>query len=87
MHPSVTSGKTKPNNWVYASLTVRDGDRFLRPTHVASDRILFAEPPRLISQQIEIVLANGDVQERHMAVVAPHAADATSIPIRLMPRQ
>lgn len=68
----------------YVSLTVLDGERRLKPTHVAFDRIHFAEPPRLSSTRVEIILVNGDVREHRIAEVLPHDADATRIPIRLM---
>jgi hypothetical protein len=71
---------------VYASLTVRDGDRTLKPTQVAFDGVYFAEPPHLTSEQIEIVLVNGDEEQRHLARVLPHDPTATRIPIRLLPR-
>jgi hypothetical protein len=44
----------------------------------------FAEPPHLTSSQVEIILVNGDAQQRHMAIVLPHDANATRIPIRLI---
>ena len=47
---------------------------------------MFADPPRLTSDQIEIVLTNGDAEQRHFATVAPHAPDATTIPILLIDR-
>jgi hypothetical protein len=70
--------------WVYASLTVCDGPRRLKPTHAAFDRLCFTEPPRLTSSQVEIILANGDAVQRHLAIVLPHEATATRIPIRLV---
>ncbi|HWE95935.1 MAG TPA: hypothetical protein VG269_18375 [Tepidisphaeraceae bacterium] len=70
--------------WVYASLTVWDGQRKLKPTHVGYDRLRFAEPPRLTSEQVELVIVNGDEESRQMAIVLPHDPDATRIPIRLV---
>jgi len=71
-------------DWEYASLTVTDGPRRLKPTHVASDRVHFTEPPRLISSTIEIILRNGDEEPRHDAMVLPHEPGARRIPIRLV---
>jgi hypothetical protein len=72
------------NKWVYATLTVIDGPRQLKPTHVCGDWIRFGQPPRLESQQIEIILTNGNAEYRQMADVLPHDAEATRIPIRLI---
>jgi hypothetical protein len=84
MPPSVKPLHSAQSNWVYASLTVRDGDRQLKPSHVAFDRLRFPEPPHLISSQIEIILVNGDQEQRHTAIVLPHDAEATRIPIQLI---
>jgi len=72
-------------NWTYVSLAVIDGHRVLKPTHVAYDRVIFAEPPRLESKQIEIILRNGDAEQRHFATVLPHDQNAARIPIQLGP--
>lgn len=71
--------------WVYASLTVRDGNRKLKPSHVAFDRLRFDQPPHLTSRQVEIILVNGSEEQRHLATVLPHDAEATRIPIELLP--
>jgi len=76
--------ESRPASWIYAALTVLDGPRRLKPVEVAFDRIDFAQPPRLTSGQIEIILTNGDAEQRHKAVVLPHDPDATRIPIQLM---
>ena len=73
------------STWVYASLLVMDGDRRLKPSHVGPDYLLFTQPPRLASTTIEIILRNGDDEQRHSANVLPHDADAKRIPIRLLP--
>lgn len=73
------------SKWVYASLTVVDGDRRLKPAEVAFDRLCFASPPRLRGARVEIILVNGEAEQRHVAEVLPHDAEATRIPIRLMP--
>ena len=78
--PAVTEGK-----WVYASLTVRDGNRKLKPSHVAFDRLRFDHPPHLTSRQVEIILVNGNEEQRHLATVLPHDPEATRIPIELLP--
>jgi len=75
----------REKDWVYVSLTVVDGDRRLNPTHVAFDRLLFDEAPRLRSAQVEIIVVNGEVEDRRVARVLPHDEDATRIPIRLLP--
>lgn len=76
---------TTSATWTYASLTVLDGQRRLKPAQAAFDRIYFTTPPRLTSRQIEIILVNGDAEQRHLALVLPHDADATRIPIQLLP--
>jgi hypothetical protein len=73
--------------WIYADLTVLDDDRQLKPAEAAFDRLCFNEPPRLTSRQIEIVLTNGDEEQRHQAIVLPHDPNATRIPIRLLPME
>lgn len=85
MQPSLNISHAHEKAWIYASLTVLDGQRKLKPCEVAFDRIYFTEPPQLTSRQIEIILVNGDAEQRHMAVVLPHDANATRIPIRLLP--
>lgn len=75
----------KQGGWVYASLTVVDGARRIKPAQVSFDEVLFDAPPRLSGERIEIILTNGDDVQRHMADVLPHAPGARSIPIRLMP--
>ncbi len=84
MQPSLNIPHRREEGWIYASLTVLDAQRKLKPTHAAFDRLYFAQPPRLTSAQIEIILVNGDAEQRRMAVVLPHDADATRIPIRLL---
>jgi hypothetical protein len=71
------------HKWVYATLTVFDGQRKLKPRQVSTDWIRFSEPPRLVADVIEIVLVNGDAEQRHIATVLPHDQQATKIPIRL----
>jgi len=85
MHPSLNVPRPGQQRWTYAALSVVDGDRRLKPTHAAFDRLYFAEPPRLISNRIEIILTNGTAEQRHTAVVLPHDPHATRIPIQLVP--
>ena len=70
--------------WVYASITVRDGQRRLKPAQVAYDRLLFATPPRLANEQVEIILVNGDAEQRHTARVLPHDPETMRVPIQLL---
>jgi hypothetical protein len=85
MQPSLdTTNHAHARQWVYASLTVIDGRRHIKPAQVASDRLLFISPPRLTSGTVEIIITNGDQEQRHTAVVLPHDAEATRIPIRLL---
>jgi hypothetical protein len=84
MQPFVNTSSPKATGWVYASLTVWDGQRKLKPTQVGFDRLRFAEPPRLTCDQVELVIVNGDETQRQKAVVLPHDPDATRIPIRLV---
>ena len=74
---------TPQKQWTYASLMVIDGQRQLKPTHVAFDRLHFSHPPRLQSATVEILLSNGNEHQRHLATILPHDPDATQIPIRL----
>ena len=70
---------------IYATITVIDGQRHLKPAQVAFDRLLFNQPPHLSSERVEIIVTNGDDEHRRVAAVLPHDADATRIPIRLLP--
>jgi hypothetical protein len=70
--------------WNYVDVQVMDGQRALRPTHVAFDRLIFAEPPNLSSQQIEIVVTNNGQSHMSRALVLPHESSSTRIPIRLI---
>jgi hypothetical protein len=87
MEPSVKTALPARHSWVYVSLTVRDGERQLKPTHVSFDHVRFNTPPRLISSQVEIIIVNGDDEQRHLANVLPHDPDATLIPIAVIPAQ
>ncbi len=87
MHRPIDIPLNDGQRWVYASLTVWDGTRKLKPTHVASDRLLFSHAPRLTSSQVEILLVNGKAQQRHRALVLQHKPDATHIPIQLLPAE
>jgi hypothetical protein len=84
MPPSVKSPDSAKSNWIYASLTVLDGDRQLKPSHFGFDRLRFRVPPHLTSGHIEIILVNGDQEQRHSAIVLPHDPEATRIPIQLV---
>lgn len=84
MPPLPTTSPT-PGNWTYASLTVLDGSRRLKPAQVGPDAVVFRDPPHLTSARVEIVVRNGDEEQRHFADVLPHAPEATRIPIRLHP--
>ena len=86
MQPSLKSpAHVAGPQWVYATLMVIDGQRSIKPSQVAGDVLEFAAPPRLTSEQVEIILRNGDEEQRHFAVVLPHDPAATQIPIRLLP--
>jgi hypothetical protein len=78
--------ETKPN-WVYASLTVIDGRRHLKPAQVGPDRLLFSEPPHLLSNKVEIILTNGNQEQKHTAFILPHDSTAVRILIKLLPPQ
>ena len=82
--PSPIDTLRSPQNWIYASLTVIDGGRQLKPAQVAFDRLLFDNPPRLKSAQVEIILQNGDSEYRRFAKVLAHDPDARRIPIELL---
>ena len=85
MQPSLNAPHPRPAGWTYASLLVIDGTRQLKPSQAAFDRLLFDQPPRLTSRHIQIILTNGDQEQRHTAIVLPHDPDATRIPIQLSP--
>jgi hypothetical protein len=85
MQPAAKIHRPNQHRWVYASLTVCDGPRRLKPSEVSFDLLRFIEPPHLTSNRIEIILVNGDHEQRHFAMVLPHEADATHIPIQLLP--
>jgi len=87
MQPLVNAPQSPKTTWVYASLSVRDGQRMLKPCQISSDWLLFSEPPRLSSGEVEIILVNGDEEQRGMAAVLQHDPDATEITIRLLPRE
>ncbi len=84
MKPSVETPLPPKQGWTYVRLTVVDGARQIKPAEVAFDRLCFREPPHLVSSQIEIILVNGDQEQRHTAIVLPHDAEATRIPIQLI---
>jgi hypothetical protein len=84
MPPLINAARPQKAKWVYASLSVRDGDRLLNPCQVAPDWLLFAQPPHLASPQVEIILTNGPEEQRGYAQVLPHDPNATKIPIRLL---
>jgi hypothetical protein len=85
--PSLNAVGADKRSWTYASLTVLDGQRRLRPCEVSFDRLIFHDPPRLTSSHVEIILANGDDKQLHTAAVLPHEAEATEIPIQLLPHR
>ncbi|HZK80044.1 MAG TPA: hypothetical protein VFC46_03235 [Humisphaera sp.] len=87
MQPSLATPQSGKQSWTYVTLAVIDGSRRLKPCEVSCDRLWFAEPPHLTSSQIEIILTNGDVEQRQMATVLPHDANDTQIPIRLVTEQ
>jgi len=87
MEPSLKSPTSAGSQWVYATLTVIDGQRSIKPAQVAFDVLEFSNPPRLTSDTVQIIVTNGDQEHTHTAMVLPHDADATRIPIRLVPRE
>jgi hypothetical protein len=84
MDPALKPAQSAQSTWTYASLTVCDAGRQLKPSHAAFDRLRFVDPPHLISARVEIIIANGDQVQRHTAIVLPHDPDATRIPIQLV---
>jgi hypothetical protein len=70
--------------WNYVEVQVRDGHRALRPTHVSFDRLIFAEPPQLSSQQVEIIITNNGQSHSSRALVLPHEPSSKRIPIQLL---
>jgi hypothetical protein len=84
MTQSVQSGVQAEHSWVYASLTVVDGTRQLKPQQVGPDRIVFAEAPRLEGSKLDVIITNGDDVRTYAVEVLPHELGATRIPIRLL---
>ncbi|HEX4794606.1 MAG TPA: hypothetical protein VH370_12475 [Humisphaera sp.] len=84
MQPTVSPSKPAKSQSVYVSLSVRDGDRLLKPAQVLFDRLIFDHPPHLTSSEVEVTVANGDVVDRRVVAVLPHDPSATEIPIRLL---
>jgi hypothetical protein len=76
--------KASATQWNYVEIQVIDGQRVLRPTHIAFDRLIFAEPPNLISQQVEIIITNNGQSHSSQALILPHELSATYIPIELI---
>jgi hypothetical protein len=70
--------------WNYVDVHVMDGQRVLRPTHVAFDRLIFTEPPNFSSQNIEIIVTSNGQSHSSRALVLPHEPSTTSIPIQLI---
>ena len=85
MQTSASAAQLPKSKWTYVNLEVRDGQRLLNPSHVCFDRLIFTEPPRLTSSEVEVIVINGDVEDHRMAAVLPHDSDALEIPIRLLP--
>jgi len=61
-----------------------DGQRQLKPAELAPDFVRFAEPPSLLSNEIEIVISNGKEQQRRRAIVLPPHVDDRLIPIQII---
>ncbi len=74
----------KSSKWVYATIRLYDAQRILSPTHVSFDRVIFRDPPKLTTTQVEIVVRNGDNEVRSFASVLPHEPEAVEIPIQLL---
>ena len=85
MQVSIEAPRLNGEKWVYATLRVHDGDRILKPCEVGFDRICFNEPPKLANTRVEVVIRNGDTGQRSTVIVLPHDANATEIPIQLIP--
>lgn len=63
---------------------VLDGDRVLHPTHVSFDRLIFAEPPKLSSEFVQIIITNNGQPHSSQARILPHESTSTRIPIQLI---
>ena len=84
MQPSSSTVPTAPaRSWVYASLAVIDGQRRLKPAQVSSDHLLFSEPPCLVSDEVEVIVSNGDEEQHTYAIILPHDPAAKRIPIQI----
>lgn len=85
MPDSVASSnpQTESRGWIYTDLAVISEQRTLKPTHLASDFLIFASPPSLQAGPIEIILSEGTDVRRWTATVLPHESGATRIPVVL----
>jgi hypothetical protein len=84
MTTPLNTNRTSPSGtrWNYVEVEVLDGQRSLRPTHTCFDYLIFAEPPLLVSQEIEIIVTNNGLPISSKAKVLPHDPAATRIPIQ-----
>lgn len=85
MPDSVTSStpRTESRGWIYTDLTVISEQGTLKPTHLASDYLIFSSPPHLEVGPIEIVMTEGTDVRRWTATVLPHEPDSLRVPMKL----
>ncbi len=84
MDAPTNNAATERPTWLYASLTVFDGPRKLKPMRMGPEYFDFREPPRLISKTVEIIVKNGDREYRSQVRILPHDPEATRIPVRTL---
>lgn len=87
MDSSIDIAPLPPQKWTYVSVTVLDGQRKLKPTHVRFDRLYFNEPPKINGTKVEIIVINGGVRSHQVATVLPHNPEGAEVPIQLLSAQ
>ncbi len=82
--PKSSSGGISATEWNYVDVQVLDGDRVLHPTHTSFDRLIFAEPPRISSEFLQIIVTNNGQSHSSRARVLAHESTSTDVPIQLI---
>lgn len=82
--PPSGPASTRWPSWNYVEVSVQDGPRHLRPTHVSHDYLIFTEPPQLTSNEIDITISDNAGSDTSRVRVLPHDPSATQIPIQYL---
>jgi hypothetical protein len=84
MQTDKTIWSVKTHTPPYAKLRVVCAGREYTPTHVAFDRLIFAAPPRLTANTLEVGVTIDGQERCWTATVQPHSPDDAEIGIRLV---